>query len=68
MCFMVAKMPKAQWDRDMDTIMEILVAHGQPLLLYNENQNKETAFWFSLLIGAFTRYKYSSTSGFQIII
>ena len=39
-CFLVAKMPKAQWDRDMDTIMEILVAHGQPLLLYSENQNK----------------------------
>ena len=38
MCFPVAKMPKAQWDRDrnMDTIMEISVVHGQPLLLYNE--------------------------------
>ena len=37
-CFPVAKMPKAQWDRDrnMDTIMEISVVHGQPLLLYNE--------------------------------
>ena len=38
-CFPVAKMPKAQWDRDrnMDTIMEIFVAHGQSLLLYSEN-------------------------------
>ena len=37
--FPVAKMPKAQWDRDrnMDTIMEISVVHGQPLLLYSEN-------------------------------
>ena len=38
-CFPVAKMPKAQWDsdRNMDTIMEISVALGQPLLLYSEN-------------------------------
>ena len=37
-CFPVVNMPKAQWDRDrnMDTIMEISVVHGQPLLLYNE--------------------------------
>ena len=37
-CFPVAKMPKAQWDRDrnMDTIMEISVVHGQPLP-YSEN-------------------------------
>ena len=36
--FQVAKMPKAQWDRDrnMDTIMEISVVHGQPLF-YSEN-------------------------------
>ena len=38
-CFPVAKMPKAQWDRNrnMDTIIEISVAHGPPLLLYSEN-------------------------------
>ena len=38
-CFLVAKMPKAQWDmdRNMDTIMDISVAHGQPLLLFSEN-------------------------------
>ena len=32
-------MSKAEWyrDRNMDTIMEISVAHGQPLLLYSEN-------------------------------
>ena len=37
--FPVAKMPKAQWDRDrnMDTIMEIYVAHGQP---HSENKYK----------------------------
>ena len=36
----VAKMSKAQQDRDrnMDTIMVISVVHGQPLLLYSENQ------------------------------
>ena len=33
------KMFKAQWARDknMDTIIEISVAHGQPSLLYSEN-------------------------------
>ena len=38
--FPVAKMSKAQWDKDriMDTIMEISVEHGQPLILYSENQ------------------------------
>ena len=38
-CFLVAKMFKAQWDKDrnIDTIMEISVVHGQPLLLYSEN-------------------------------
>ena len=37
--FPVAKMSKAQWDRDrnIDTITEIAVVHGQPLLLYGEN-------------------------------
>ena len=37
--FPVGKMSQAQWDRDrnLDTIMEISVAHGQPLLLYREN-------------------------------
>ena len=37
--FPVAKTPKMRWDRDrnMDTIMEISVVHGQPLLLYSEN-------------------------------
>ena len=40
--FPVAKMSKAQWDRDrtMDTIMEISVVQGQPLLLYSDNQNE----------------------------
>ena len=38
-CYPVAKMPKVQWDRDrnMDTIMEIYVSHGQPLLICSEN-------------------------------
>ena len=38
---MVAKMYKAQGDRDrnMDT-MEISVVRGQPLLLYSENKYK----------------------------
>ena len=38
-CFPAAKMPKAKCGRDrtMDTIMEISVAHGQPLLLHSEN-------------------------------
>ena len=38
-CFPVAKMFKAQWDRDrnLDIIIEISVVHGQPLLLYSEN-------------------------------
>ena len=38
-CFPVAKMSKRQWDknRNMDTIMEIFVVHGKPLLLYSEN-------------------------------
>ena len=37
-CFPVAKMTKRQWvrDRNMDTIMEISVVHGQPLP-YSEN-------------------------------
>ena len=37
-CFPVAKF-KRQWDRDssMETVMEISVVHGQPLLLYIEN-------------------------------
>ena len=39
MCFPVAKMSKVQWDtdRNMNTVMEISVVHGQPLLLYSEN-------------------------------
>ena len=38
-CFPVAKMSKVQWnkDRNMDTIMEISVVHGEPFLLYIEN-------------------------------
>ena len=38
-CFPFAKMPKAQWDRNknMDTIIEVSVAHVQPLLLFSEN-------------------------------
>ena len=38
-CFPFAKIFKAQWDgdRNMDTIMEISVVHGEPLLLYSEN-------------------------------
>ena len=38
--FPVAKMSKAQWDKDrtMDTTMEIFVVHRQLLLLYTENQ------------------------------
>ena len=41
-CFLVATMPKAQWDRErnMDTIMEISLAHGEPLFLYSENQHE----------------------------
>ena len=40
--FLVATMPKAQWDRDrnMHKIMEISVAHEEPLLLYSENQHE----------------------------
>ena len=39
MRFPVAKMSKAQWDthRNMDTTMEISVAHGQPPLLYSKS-------------------------------
>ena len=38
--FPVAKMSKAQWDRDRttDTIMENSVLHGQPLLFYSDKQ------------------------------
>ena len=38
--FPVAKMSKVQWDkgRIIDTIMKISVEHGQPLILYSENQ------------------------------
>ena len=38
--FSVAKMSKAQWDRDRttDTIMENSVLHGQPLLFYSDEQ------------------------------
>ena len=38
--FPVAKMFKAQWGRDanMDAIMEISASHGQPALVYSENQ------------------------------
>ena len=38
-CFPVAKLSKVQWyrDRNMDTIMENPVVHGQPLLFYSEN-------------------------------
>ena len=53
----------------MDAIMEISVAHGQPLLLYSELvRTKETAFFFTLLISSFMRYKHSPTSGSQMII
>ena len=40
--FAVVKMFKAQWgrDRNMDTIMEISVAHRQPPFPYSENQYK----------------------------
>ena len=38
-CFPVSKLSKVQWyrDRNMDTIMENPVVHGQLLLLYSEN-------------------------------
>ena len=69
-CFPVAKMPKAQWERDrnMDTKMEISVVHGQLLLLYQWEllQTKETALLSTS--STFTRYKHSPTSGFLIII
>ena len=68
-CFPVAKISKAQWDRNkiIDTTMKISVVQGQPLLLYSEYEPKK-AFLSTSLIGSFTLYKHSPTSGFQIII
>ena len=42
-CFPVAKISKAQWDRNkiIDTTMKISVVQGQPLLLYSEYEPKK---------------------------
>ena len=71
-CFPVAKMSKAQYDRDenMDTIMEISVIHRQQLLLYSKNyyepmkQHSCSLRW----VGLSRVTKYSPIIGFQIII
>ena len=69
--FPVAKMPKAQWDRErnMDAIMEISFAWTTiPPLQWELVRTKETAFLSASLIVSSTRYKHSPSSDFQIII
>ena len=69
----VAKMSKVQWDRDrtMDAIMEISVVHGQPLLLYSENQYQSqkqhpcSLYWLALLRVTNTRQPVASKLSYK---
>ena len=68
-CFPVAKMSKAQWDRDtkMDTKMDLDICckwSTTSPFQWELVWTKETVFLSTLLISYFTCYKHSPTSGF----
>ena len=68
--WLTCKMPKAQWDRDrnIDTIMEISVAHGQPLLIYSEKKQRKSilAHFVDWLFHALQTLVNQSISKYQI--